>query len=165
MNKYNQIITPSLLNKKIEIELSNKIELYKKVYQDQGGVSFKKALREIKDGKKKSCWSWYIFPMYVDPTDNNRSSISKKYSLDEQEKLLFLNNEYLRNSYTTMLTTIYNNFKHEQPDFTNYLKELLNGDYWKFKASVREFHDLIKDNNNDELNELKDILKEIVELK
>ena len=53
------------------------------------------ALKEIKNGKKISCWMWYIFPQIE---GLGMTQISKKYSIKNiEEAIEYLNNEILRN--------------------------------------------------------------------
>lgn len=53
------------------------------------------ALKEIKNGKKISCWIWYIFPQIV---GLGMTQMSKKYGIKNiEEAIEYLNNEILRN--------------------------------------------------------------------
>ena len=55
---------------------------------------YPKALEEIKSGKKKSCWMWYIFPQIQ---GLGFSEMNKKYSLkDIEEAKTYLENETLK---------------------------------------------------------------------
>ena len=55
---------------------------------------YPKALEEIKSGKKKSCWMWYIFPQIQ---GLGFSEMNKKYSLkDIEEAKAYLENETLK---------------------------------------------------------------------
>ena len=53
------------------------------------------ALKEVKNGKKISCWMWYIFPQIQ---GLGFSQINKKYSIkDIEEGKLYLENDILKN--------------------------------------------------------------------
>ena len=53
------------------------------------------ALREIKEGHKRSHWIWYIFPQL---DSLGHSYMSKYYGIkDENEAKEYINNEYLKN--------------------------------------------------------------------
>lgn len=57
---------------------------------------FKTALQEIKSGKKKSHWMWYIFPQII---GLGESYMSTYYAItDKQEANDYLENEYLKNN-------------------------------------------------------------------
>ena len=56
---------------------------------------YKQALEEIKSGKKKTHWMWYIFPQI---NGLGTSSTSKYYAIRNiEEAQAYLNNEYLYN--------------------------------------------------------------------
>ena len=69
------------------VNLERYIETHKREY--------KQALEEIKSGKKKTHWMWYIFPQ-IDGLGT--SSTSKYYAIrNKEEAQAYLNNEYLYN--------------------------------------------------------------------
>ena len=69
------------------VNLERYIEAHKREY--------KQALEEIKSGKKKTHWMWYIFPQ-IDGLGT--SSTSKYYAIKNiEEAQAYLNNEYLYN--------------------------------------------------------------------
>jgi uncharacterized protein (DUF1810 family) len=47
--------------------------------------SYKNALNEIRSGRKKSHWIWYIFPQYA---GLGKSSISIKYSITSKAEAI-----------------------------------------------------------------------------
>ncbi|TDO20731.1 DUF1810 domain-containing protein [Pedobacter duraquae] len=56
---------------------------------------YQTALAEIKNGKKRSHWMWYIFPQI---SGLGRSEAAKHYAIkDRQEAIEFLNNPILSN--------------------------------------------------------------------
>ena len=58
------------------------------------------AYKEIKSGKKKSHWMWFIFPQ-IDGIGS--SPISKFYAIkDKSEVIEYFNNEYLKNNYLSL---------------------------------------------------------------
>ena len=69
------------------VNIERYIEAHKREY--------KQALEEIKSGKKKTHWMWYIFPQ-IDGL--GMSSTSKYYAIRNiEEAQAYLNNEYLYN--------------------------------------------------------------------
>ena len=61
---------------------------------------FEIAYNEVKEGKKKSHWMWFIFPQI---NGLGSSSISKYYAVkDIKEAIDFFENEYLKNSYLSI---------------------------------------------------------------
>lgn len=69
------------------VNIERYIEAHKREY--------KQALEEIKSGKKKTHWMWYIFPQ-IDGL--GISSTSKYYAIRNKEEVqAYLNNEYLYN--------------------------------------------------------------------
>ena len=55
---------------------------------------YEKALKEIKQGHKKTCWIWYILPIMK---GLRNSKISKYYGIkDFEEATKYLGNKYLR---------------------------------------------------------------------
>lgn len=54
-------------------------------------VTYKKALQEIKNGKKQSHWMWYVFPQYI---GLGKSSTSIRFAINNLEEA----NEYLNHS-------------------------------------------------------------------
>ena len=71
-----------------EDDLERFLEMQKYEYSD--------ALKEIKNGEKKSCWMWYIFPQL---RGLGKSSLSHFYGIkDIEEAIEYLKNETLRNN-------------------------------------------------------------------
>lgn len=55
--------------------------------------NYQAALEEIKDGRKRSCWMWYVFPQI---SGLGRSQMAKKYEIRNlQEARDYLKNEIL----------------------------------------------------------------------
>jgi len=54
-------------------------------FLDAQETSYKTALKEIKNGAKKSHWMWYIFPQYK---GLGYSDISKKYAIKTREEAI-----------------------------------------------------------------------------
>ncbi len=64
-------------------------------YIEAHEIEYKQALEEIKSGKKKTHWMWYIFPQIK---GLGMSSTSKYYAIKNiEEAQAYLNNEYLYN--------------------------------------------------------------------
>lgn len=56
---------------------------------------YETALKEIKNGKKQTCWMWYIFPQI---SGLGKTSTSEKYAIKNiEEAIEYLHNEILRN--------------------------------------------------------------------
>lgn len=62
-----------------------------------------KALREIRAGQKRSCWSWYIWPTLY---RQGASGMSATYALTEESTAAFLADDYLRGCYTKMMDAV-----------------------------------------------------------
>jgi len=56
-----------------------------KRFLDAQSNTYERALTEIKNGKKESCWMWYIFPTYH---GLGKSSTSVKYAIDSEEEAI-----------------------------------------------------------------------------
>jgi len=50
----------------------------------QFGVSFDTALAELKQGRKHSCWIWYVFPQFLDP--GRPSERNQKYQIHSRHE-------------------------------------------------------------------------------
>lgn len=62
---------------------------------DAQNVNYGAALEEIKSGRKRSCWMWYVFPQIQ---GLGYSSMAKRYEIrDLQEAREYLQNDILRN--------------------------------------------------------------------
>ena len=76
----------------MNLELENDINRYIEKQKED----YDKALKEIKNGKKQSCWMWFIFPQL---RGLGTSTISSYYGIkDLDEGIQYLNNEILRNN-------------------------------------------------------------------
>ena len=63
------------------------------------------ALEEIKMGRKKSHWMWYIFPQLK---ELGYSATAKFYGINDiNETIEYLNNEYLRNNLIEISQALY----------------------------------------------------------
>ena len=66
---------------------------------------YQKALQEIKNGKKQTCWIWYILPIMKGLRNSKNSTY---YGIkDFEEATKYLKNEYLRNHLIEMSQTIF----------------------------------------------------------
>ncbi len=62
--------------------------------------SFEIALAEIKSGKKKSCWMWFVFPQLK---ALGQSSTAVYYGIENlDEAYSYMENDYLRNNLITI---------------------------------------------------------------
>ena len=56
---------------------------------------YDRALKEIKNGRKQSCWMWYIFPQII---GLGSTSMAKEYAIKNiEEAIEYLNNDILKN--------------------------------------------------------------------
>lgn len=70
-------------------------------------VNYTKALTEIKSGKKKSHWIWYIFPTIANRFINSEYNI--KYAIqNKQEAIDYLNHEILGKRLIEITTELLN---------------------------------------------------------
>ena len=56
-----------------------------KRFLDAQSNTYERALTEIKNGRKRSHWMWYIFPIYH---GLGKSSTSVKYAIDSEEEAI-----------------------------------------------------------------------------
>ena len=79
-----------------DLDLDRFIKMQEKDYE--------KALKEIKNGQKKTCWIWYILPIMK---GLRKSKNSMYYGIkDFEEATRYLKNEYLRNHLIEMCQAI-----------------------------------------------------------
>ena len=62
-----------------------------------------KATSEIRGGRKRSCWSWWIWPTNYRP---GASGMSLTYALSDGEAAVFMRDEYLRGCWIEMMTAV-----------------------------------------------------------
>ena len=101
-------------------------------------ISYKIALKEIRNGEKRSHWMWFIFPQ-IDGL--GMSSISKKYSIkNQQEAKDYLNNNILGKRLIEITNAL---MEIEQKS-----ARIIFGypDYLKFKSSMTLFKIIAPDN-------------------
>ena len=68
--------------------------------------TYDKALKELKKGKKRTHWMWYIFPQIY---GLGSSDIAKKYELQSiSEAKEYMKNEILKTRLLELSTTVYN---------------------------------------------------------
>ena len=67
-----------------------------KRFTDAHKICFENALNEIKNGRKTSCWMWFIFPQIK---GLGESSTSALYAINDlKEARAYLQDEYLKNN-------------------------------------------------------------------
>ncbi len=89
------------------------------------------ALNEIKSGKKRTHWIWYIFPQLV---DLGHSNTAKYYGIkDEDEAREYLNNNFLRNHLIEISEELYK-INDDIKNIMGYPDDL------KVKSSITLFH-------------------------
>lgn len=101
-------------------------------YVDGYELDYEIALLELQEGKKHSHWMWYIFPQLK---GLGESQISNYYGLDSiEEAQEFLKNDYLRNSFLTLINVLL--------DLDIYDPEIIFGypDYLKLQSCMTIFH-------------------------
>jgi uncharacterized protein (DUF1810 family) len=62
-----------------------------------------KALSEIRSGRKRSCWSWWIWPTNYQP---GASGMSRTYALSDGDAAVFIGNDYLRGCWVEMMSAV-----------------------------------------------------------
>ena len=91
---------------------------------------YPKALKEIKSGKKESCWMWYIFPQIQ---GLGFSEMNKKYSIkDIEEAKAYLENETLKSRLIEITQAL---LDLENAD----IHEVMSSDDCKLKSSMTLF--------------------------
>lgn len=105
---------------------------------DAQNENYNIALEEIKNGKKRSHWIWYIFPQ-IDGL--GLSSISKYYSIrDIAEAREYVNNELLYNHLIEITTALLNLH-------TNNIEDIMNEpDDMKVRSCMTLFSEVLPDN-------------------
>lgn len=93
--------------------------------------NYERALREIKSGKKKTHWMWYIFPQIY---GLGSSDMAVKYELKSiEEARKYLNNELLKNRLIEISQAIY--------DLDGDIEYILGyPDLYKFKSCMTLFY-------------------------
>jgi uncharacterized protein (DUF1810 family) len=61
------------------------------------------ATSEIRGGRKRSCWSWWVWPTNYRP---GASGMSLTYALSDDEAAVFMRDEYLRGCWVEMMTAV-----------------------------------------------------------
>ena len=61
------------------------------------------AISEIRSGRKRSCWSWWIWPTNYRP---GASGMSLEYALTDDEATAFIGDAYLRSCWVEMMTAV-----------------------------------------------------------
>lgn len=92
---------------------------------------YPKALKEIRNGKKRTHWMWYIFPQIY---GLGLSDIAVKYELKSiKEARLYINNELLRNRLLEISQAIY--------DLNGNIEYILEyPDVYKFQSCMTLFY-------------------------
>lgn len=99
------------------------------------GSTFTTALNEIKNGKKISCWMWYIFPNI---SGLGSSNINKKYSLKNRDEVMeYLENDQLRGNLIEITKAVIE-CKNKYPEKN--IKDIFGGDDCKLKTSMTLFY-------------------------
>ena len=71
--------------------------------------TYQKALEEVKNGKKKSHWIWFIFPQMI---GLGKSELSNYYGINGREEAFqYINNPILRDRLIEITEAVYNNEK------------------------------------------------------
>ena len=55
---------------------------------DAQNYNYQSALEEIKNGRKTSCWMWYVFPQICGLGYSQMGSVKKFVSLEENDSFL-----------------------------------------------------------------------------
>jgi len=62
-----------------------------------------KALGEIRSGRKRSCWSWWIWPTNYRP---GASGMSRTYAMSDDDTAVFIRDAYLRGCWVDMMNAV-----------------------------------------------------------
>eukprot|EP01047_Picozoa_sp_COSAG01_P012528 COSAG01_NODE_566_length_15422_cov_8.342622_6_plen_316_part_00 len=81
---------------------SRKRQMLRKFTQ-QYRVSHARALREIRAGRKRSCWSWWVWPTTFKPGSSGRS---REWALTEELAAVFLADAHLRACWVVMMGAV-----------------------------------------------------------
>lgn len=93
---------------------------------------YENALKEIKEGKKKTHWIWYIFPQMK---GLGKSFLSQYYGINGREEALeYIKNDILRNRLIKITEEVYNN-KHSVYD-------IFGNDTIKFRSCMLLFNSI-----------------------
>ena len=92
---------------------SDPFNLYRFVDAQSENGTFERALKEIKAGRKSSCWMWFVIPSppYMKNNIEHGSSTNRKYAIrSDQEGKAYLNYEAdgvdLRSNYFSILSAV-----------------------------------------------------------
>ena len=145
-------------------DLSDPFDL-KRRFCDTYRLDFASALREIQAGRKRSCWSWYIFPVapYIVGGQEMGSGTNARYALRDKPPhttrgddaaRAFLrfeaNDQYLRAHYMEMMTAVA-----EQVEGGISGVALVGTlDDPKLRSSLRLFERVTRDGFDDEVNQV-----------
>ena len=95
-------------------------------------LNYKRALEEIKNGKKLTHWIWYIFPQIK---GLGYSEISNYYGIDDlEEAKAYLQNEYLKNNLLEITEALLNLNSNNPTEILGYPDDL------KVKSSMTLFN-------------------------
>ena len=98
---------------------------------------FDNALREIKSGKKRSHWMWYIFPI---ASGLGKSDMAQYYGIEStEEAFAFINHKELGSNYRKCIKAMLNNNDKTAVEVLGKI------DAWKFQASVTLFMNVATD--------------------
>lgn len=78
--------------------------------------TYQTALEEVKAGKKKTHWIWFIFPQMG---GLGKSEMSKYYGLSRDEAIEYINHPILRDRLVEITEAVYNNEKSVYEIFGN----------------------------------------------
>ena len=97
---------------------------------------FNSALKELLDGRKRTHWIWFIFPIAPGLA---KSSVSRYYELSNlAEAKAFIEHAYLGKNYNQCLKAI---LKHKYKK----AEKIFGQDKWKFQASITIFSQVASD--------------------
>lgn len=133
----NKILLPSNAGLGIDDNIINSSDKYNlKRFIDAQNLNYEKALQEIKSGRKKSCWIWYIFPQIAGLGYSETSKIYEFKSIDEV--IEYLKNNTLRNNLIEITKALIDN-RITSPEIK--LEDIFTNttDVLKFKSSMTLF--------------------------
>ena len=111
-------------------------------FVDAQDSEYRIAYAEMKSGKKKSHWIWYVFPQL---SGLGSSEMSKRYGLTVDEAILFLDHPILSLRLRNILKIL---LEHKDKDIVRIMGEL---DALKLQASMTLFNEFSPDDIFDEV--------------
>ena len=113
-------------------------ELYLDHFVEAHKSQLSAALQELLEGRKRTHWIWFIFPIAPGLA---KSSVSQYYELSNlEEAKAFIEHAYLGTNYNQCLKAV---LSHKDKK----AEEIFGRDKWKFQASITLFNHVTSDHS------------------